>query len=112
MTKKFYAIPLVSGLFLATASLAPVITSGPASAGDYGLAIDAAMKQDYKTAFREFKDLADSGMAAAQFNLALLYHHGRGIDVDIPMAVKYYAMAAEQGHSAAQNNLGSLYRRG
>ena len=49
------------------------------------------------------------GMVEAQYNLALLYHHGRGVTQNDDLAEKWYLQAAEQGHVCAQNNLGGLY---
>ena len=53
---------------------------------------------------------ANQGDADAQFNLALLYLHGRGTPQDMKQAVYWYKKAAEQGHVQAQYDLGSLYQ--
>ena len=66
----------------------------------------------YETAFNEFKELAEQGEAAAQFNLALMYANGRGVLQDDKEAVKWYTKAAEQGDADAQFNLGLGYATG
>jgi S1-C subfamily serine protease len=55
---------------------------------------------------------AEQGLAAAQYNLGMMYDHGRGVRQDYKEAVKWYTMAAEQGYAEAQNNLGVMYQRG
>ncbi len=62
--KRIFAALLVAGLGLALVS--------PAAA-DYWSGLLAAKKQDYATAFREFRTLALKGHAPSQFNLALMY---------------------------------------
>jgi TPR repeat protein len=62
--------------------------------------------------FDEMKALADQGLAAAQYNLALMYDLGRGVPENDAEAVKWYAKAADQGHSGAQSNLGFMYDNG
>ncbi len=44
--------------------------------------------------------------------LALAYHHGRGVDEDIPKAIKLYQKGAEAGSPACQHNLGCEYMSG
>ena len=59
--------------------------------------------------FRLILPKAQQGDADAQFNLALLYHHGAGIPQDTRYAIYWYLKAARQGHVDAQYRLGSLY---
>ena len=80
----------------------------PAQAGfDEGVA--AYERGDYASAFREFRPLADQGVAAAQYNLGLMYVNGRGVTQDYVEAVKWYRKAAEQGNAKTQHNLGTMY---
>ena len=67
---------------------------------------------DYKTAFNEFKPLAEQGDAYAQARLGYLYHNGWGVLQDYKMALKWYAKAAEQGNAFAQYNLAWMYDKG
>ena len=55
---------------------------------------------------------AEQGHAPAQFNLGLLYYHGRGVDVNYKKAIEWFEKAAEQGHANAQYNLGTMYDLG
>ncbi|KAG0260127.1 hypothetical protein DFQ27_003736 [Actinomortierella ambigua] len=53
---------------------------------------------------------AERGDAEAQFNLGLMYEHGRGVEQSDVEAIKWYTKAANQGNSKAQFNLGLMYR--
>ena len=56
-----------------------------------------------------FKKAAEHGHAEAQFNLAVLYENGEGIDKDVTKAIALYCNSAEQGDSDAQVQLESLF---
>ncbi len=69
---------------------------------------DAAYeKGDFKTAFQQFKDLAQLGQAIAQFNLAVMYARGQG-DFEGAMRAEAHAtgLAARLGW-----DLGPLQQR-
>jgi TPR repeat protein len=68
-----------------------------------------AVSDKGKSSFRLILPKAQQGDADAQFNLALLYHHGAGIPQDTRYAIYWYTKAAQQGHVDAQYRLGSLY---
>ena len=72
----------------------------------YDLAVE---RGDYATAMRELRPLAEQGLAAAQFNLGLLYANGQGVPKDDTQARQWYEKAAAQGHADAQVNLGILF---
>ena len=55
---------------------------------------------------------AEQGYADAQFNLALCYDDGEGVEKDPAKAVEWYTKAAEQGYAQAQCNLGVCYANG
>jgi len=63
-------------------------------------------------AYKEFRVAAEKGDADCQFNLALMYEQGMGIEKDEKEAVVWYRKSAEQGNSNAQFNLGVLYEHG
>ena len=67
---------------------------------------------DYATAARIFRPLAEQGDASPQYQLATMYHEGKGVPKDIAEAIKWYRLAAEGGDPLAQNNLGLMYRSG
>jgi TPR repeat protein len=79
---------------------------------DFNDGYDAYQKGDYKTAFNEFKPLAEQGDASAQYNLGVMYDNGKGVLKDDKEAVKWWLKAAEQGDAKAQNNLGVKYGNG
>lgn len=47
-------------------------------------------KQDYATALREFRLMADQGHADAQYNLGYMYANGQGVKQDYADAVSWY----------------------
>ena len=85
---------------------------GGATYADYQDGVDAYIKGDYKTAFKEWQPLADQGDADAQYNLGLMYGNGRGVLKDDKQAVKWYLKAADQGFAEAQYSLGWMYASG
>jgi TPR repeat protein len=83
------------------------------SAGaDFNSGLAAYNKGDYTTAVKEWRPLADQGVAAAQFNLGLLYLDGHGVPQDPAEAVKWFTKSAEQDYTEAQHNLGAMYGAG
>ena len=84
----------------------------PAVKADYEDGLDAALRGDYQTAFREFSIAAEAGLDVAQYNLAILYYMGQGVERNLELAFQWTTAAAEQGHLGAQANLGSLYLDG
>jgi len=74
--------------------------------------LKAFKRDDYVTAFKEWKPLADQGDATAQNNLGVMYTKGRGVPQDVAEAGRWYRLAAVQGHATAQFNLGILYGKG
>ena len=103
----------LAGLVL-TAALCAGFTLGltaPAWAGlDEGMA--AYNRGDYATALREWRPLAEQGVAEAQSRLGFMYTFGEGVSQDHAEAVKWYRKAAEQGYAKAQFNLGIMYDNG
>lgn len=79
---------------------------------DYADGVAAAQNGDYDTAFAEFSQAAEDGLMMAQFNLAILYFSGRGVDQDFQQAFRWTMAAADQGHVQAQFNVGALYYEG
>lgn len=74
--------------------------------------------QDYATAFRLLKPLAQDGHAEAQYWVGYMYDWGLGLDEEgaaiyyEESAIQWYRRAAEQGHADAQYNLGYKYKYG
>ena len=86
--------------------------SGPVIAGPFEDGVAAYERQDYATALRLWRPLADQGDARAQNNLGVMYSNGQGVPQDYAEAVRWYRKAADQGFARAQNNLGVMYSNG
>ena len=63
----------------------------------------------YEEAARLYRYAAELGNAEAQFNLAICYENGKGVEEDAEKAVKWFRLAAELGDADAQYNLGLCY---
>lgn len=84
----------------------------PVAAGPLEDGVAAIERGDYAVAQRLFRPLADQGVAAAQYNLGLMYDSGRGVLQDPTEAARWYRLAADQGVAEAQYNLGVMYGKG
>jgi len=62
----------------------------------------ARRPQEYGEAAKWFREAAEQGDPAAQFNLGVLYETGQGVAQNFAEAVKWYHEAAEQGEPQAQ----------
>jgi len=89
-----------------------VLLAGPVAAGPFEDGLSAYNRQDYATALRTWRPLADQGDADAQYNLGIMYDNGQGVPKDDVQAVKWYRLAADQGNAIAQTNLGVMYATG
>ena len=87
-------------------------SAGEVWSADYQKGWDAYVKEDYATALREWKPLAEQGHARAQFMLGAMYEFGLGLPQNNKIAVKWYRLAAEQGNADAQHKLGLTYQNG
>ena len=78
-----------------------IVTALPVSAGfKEGLA--AYNRGDYRTAFREFKALAEQGDARSQRNLGFMYENGRGVPKNYKLAVNWrHALRSRVEHRSA-----------
>lgn len=79
----------------------------------------AYKKKDFSAALKEFKSLADSGNAEAQFYVGLMNDNDEGEPQDyrqvvtrVQQAITWYRKSAEQGYAPAQANLGALLETG
>jgi uncharacterized protein len=66
----------------------------------------------YDQALSWLQSSAAQNAPDAQFLLAYLYEHGKGLSRDFTKAAENYRRAALQGYAPAENNLGVLYQRG
>ena len=84
----------------------------PSVSASYEEALKAAEKDDYKTAFKVWKKLAQDGDVKVQATVAVLYHTGQGVSKDYEKAFYWYKKAAEKGNAQSQANLGVMYAKG
>jgi uncharacterized protein len=101
---------LLRAAVTAALMLATVMTA--AVAGQLEDAEAAFGNNDYATAFRLFRSLADQGNADAQTRLGQMYETGQSVPNNYAEAVTLYRRAADQDFKIAQWNLGSMYERG
>jgi uncharacterized protein len=74
--------------------------------------MDAYAREDYATALKLWRPLAESGDPSSQTNLGVMYSQGKGVAADPAEAIKWYKLAAAQNYEDAQYNLALLYRDG
>jgi TPR repeat protein len=86
--------------------------AGVSYANSYNDGFLAAESGDYQTAVQQWAPLARQGDAMAQFNLALLYHSGSGVEMDEARAVRLYHQSADNGNYYAQEFLTVGYQEG
>ena len=80
-------------------STAPAV---PAKVTSKQEAAAALQRQDYVTAERLYRSLAEQGDASAQHFLGKMYESGEGMRRDPVEAAKWFRLAADQGHTGAQ----------
>jgi hypothetical protein len=74
--------------------------------------LDAAKREDFDTALREWGPLAENGSAQAQINLGTMYSKGEGVGKNLTTAFSWYLKAAKQGIMKAQFMVGQMYQDG
>ena len=65
-----------------------LLSSTEGWSADFNKGLDAAKRGDFATALRELEPLAKQGDADAQYNLGLMYYHGKGVRQDYKIAVR------------------------
>ncbi len=76
----------------------------------YQKGMDAYDREDYATALKEFRPLAEQGLAAAQNNLGAMYINGEGVRRNYVRAYMWLSLAAKQGYKRAVSSQGQLER--
>ena len=105
----------IFGRSLLAASAAALFLLGAqagAAPSDVKAGVDRWLRGDYAGAIAQWRPLADSGNADAQFNLGQAYKLGRGVPANAGLAQSWYQKAARQGHEQAQVNVGLLLYNG
>ena len=72
---------------------------------DYEDGVNAAFAGDFETAFREFSRAAEAGLDLAQYNLAILYFTGQGVEQDYAQASHWLGKASAGGDTQAPRYL-------
>lgn len=89
-----------------------IMMAVPVYANDFEEGLTAIYETNYDKALEKLRPLAESGHAAAQYNLGVMYEWGNGVEQNNSEALKWYKSSAEHFHKDAQNNLGALYSKG
>ena len=82
------------------------------SAGDWEEGFAAYERQDYVTAVKKWRAVAERGDRLGQSILGAMYAQGQGVPQDYAIAIKWYRLAAVQGEVKAQSKLGFMYANG
>ena len=88
-------------------AISPAFATPALSQSQFDLGLAAYERQDYATAYRQWRPLADQGNASAQHNLGLMYERGQGVRQDYAAAVSWYARPPTRGH--CQGNGGYFF---
>ncbi|HED16310.1 MAG TPA: sel1 repeat family protein [Gammaproteobacteria bacterium] len=79
---------------------------------NFRVAVLDYFNEEYQSAYKLFRPLAEKGNSSAEYYMALMFDEGRGVKQDASAAVGWYTLAAQQGHMDAQYNLGVAYASG
>ena len=84
----------------------------PGFSDSFSSGVDEYKKGEYALAAEKWAVAADAGHSAAQFNLAILYESGLGVEKHLGIAAHWYRTAAANGYDPAVFALGQLYYSG
>ena len=87
--------------FLALAIMALTV---PAHAGPFEDGLAAYRRDDYATALKFWRPLAEQGDTLAQSNLGVMYEFGLSVPQDIVQAHMWFDLAVEHGDERAKIN--------
>ena len=80
---------------------------------DNGTFPNPTWHQDYKEAFKYFKQVADTGDAPSQAYIGWFHDKGKGgVSQNAKTALKWYRLAAAQKFPFAEDRIGQMYRDG
>ncbi len=89
--------------------LSDMINSPDVATAQLKAAMDAAKKGDFVNAFELFKRSCDGGNPSGCFGLGTMYVSGKGVDVNLDKAQRYYEMGCSAGDPTSCTNLAMLY---
>ncbi len=101
MNKRWLVPSIVVGLVLVLA---------PPAWADFQAGLDAYERGEYDTALKEWRPLAEQGLAAAQNNLGAMYINGEGVRRNYVQGYMWLSLAAKQGYKRAVLPQGQLER--
>src|SRR6185437_1624296 len=110
MRSKFWLRVVLSALLFA----APDVGAAPDQAelsAKFAAANEAYDRQDYARSFALFREVAEQGDAASQFNVGNMYKAGKGVAANDGEAMKWFRLAAAQKVGLAQLALPTQRRR-
>ncbi|MBL4692074.1 MAG: sel1 repeat family protein [Magnetovibrio sp.] len=87
-------------------------TSSAQAGGSYTDALQLVKDGRFGLALTQFLQLAETGHAPSQFSVGLIYHLGRGTDVDLERAYYWYKRSVMNDHPPGLNNIGIMYLNG
>lgn len=70
------------------------------------------LKENPSEKIEYYRKSAEQEYSWGEYNLAVCYEDGDGVEQNLDAAVRFYNLAAENGNSYALNNLGRLYQNG
>src|SRR5664279_5226523 len=88
------------------------LLSGNAASAGLSEGLDALRANDYATAAKELRPVAERGDAEAQYRIGLMYEYGKGYPQDKAQGIVWFRKAADQNHASAQTELGIIYATG
>jgi TPR repeat protein len=89
-----------------------VDTAGDQFDEEFLLGVKCSIGENPAGAVESYRLAADRGNALAQFNLAVMYELGQGVEPDSVEATKWFLKAAEQGDAGGQLQMGKRCHRG
>ena len=102
----------MSGIFFRLVLAVVALVACAGAHADFQEGMEAYRNENYVYAYDEFRALAISGDAAAQYRLAVMYEKGQGVPQDINQAAVWYLNAATQDDARAQFAIAEMYTKG
>lgn len=99
-------------LWFVTVAAVHAEASDPQAIFDEAVRVELSGDGNAARAFALYRQAADAGLPAAQFNVAVMLDSGRGMQKDLQQAAVWYARAAARGDQRSAYNLGQLYEAG
>ncbi|MBA1432927.1 MAG: sel1 repeat family protein [Epsilonproteobacteria bacterium] len=96
-------------LFLLTSLLVYSLFAEVKGLKEYDLAMKYLAEQNYKAALKPLQTAAENNISNAQYNLALMYYRGDGVQQDVKKSAEWLEKAAKNGHERAIANIGRIY---